>query len=84
MDKSKHQVFMDTSKAEQQAGFNVSYENSFTAIKKDIYKETIQKNTTRQAKSGKQSHFEPIEEKPPTSAGSNRVQVAKKVQSKDQ
>jgi hypothetical protein len=34
---------MDNSRSEQQAGFNVSYENSFTAIKRDIMKETVDK-----------------------------------------
>lgn len=36
---------MNTSKAEKLAGFNVSYENSFTAIKRDIAKETLNKTT---------------------------------------
>lgn len=44
VERSRHQIFMDTSKAEQQAGFNISYENSFTAIKRDILKETVEKN----------------------------------------
>lgn len=35
---SKHHVYMETSRAEQQAGINVSYDNSFTAIKRDIQK----------------------------------------------
>lgn len=34
---------METSTAERYAGMNVSYENSFTAIKKDILKETVDK-----------------------------------------
>lgn len=39
---------MDTSKAgEQLAGFNISYENSFSAIKRDLVKETIDKNKKR-------------------------------------
>ena len=33
---SKHHIYMETSRAEQQAGINVSYDNSFTAIKRDI------------------------------------------------
>lgn len=35
---------METSKAEHQAGVNISYENSFTAIKRDILKETVNKH----------------------------------------
>ena len=35
---TKHHIYMDTSKAEQQAGINVSYDNSFSAIKRDIQK----------------------------------------------
>ena len=35
---------METSTAEKQAGMNISYENSFSAIKKDILKETVNKN----------------------------------------
>ena len=54
---------MDTSKAEQQAGFNISYENSFSAIKRDIYKETVEKNTKRIKASN--VVIEVIEEKPP-------------------
>jgi 2-C-methyl-D-erythritol 4-phosphate cytidylyltransferase len=34
---------METSTAEKYAGINVSYENSFSAIKKDILKETVDK-----------------------------------------
>lgn len=33
-----HQIYLETSRAEQQAGINVSYDNSFTAIKRDIQK----------------------------------------------
>lgn len=36
-------VFLDNSRNEQQAGINVSYENSFSVIKKDIMKETIER-----------------------------------------
>lgn len=43
MDKSRINVFMETSQAEKYAGINVSYENSFSAIKKDIQKETVDK-----------------------------------------
>jgi hypothetical protein len=34
---------METSTAERHAGINISYENSFSAIKKDILKETVDK-----------------------------------------
>jgi hypothetical protein len=34
----KHHVYMETSRAEQQAGINVSYDNSFTAIKREVQK----------------------------------------------
>ena len=51
---------METSTAERYAGINVSYENSFTAIKKDILKETVDKK--RQAALTKE--IIPIEEKP--------------------
>jgi hypothetical protein len=37
----KHHVYMETSRAEQQPGINVSYDNSFTAIKKEVQK-TVQ------------------------------------------
>lgn len=42
-DRSKIHVLMETSQAERHAGINVSYENSFSAIKKDILKETVDK-----------------------------------------
>jgi hypothetical protein len=51
---------METSTAERYAGINVSYENSFTAIKKDILKETVDKK--KQAALTKE--VIPIEEKP--------------------
>src|ERR1700710_2165241 len=51
---------METSTAEKYAGINVSYENSFTAIKKDILKETVDKK--KQAALTKE--IIPIEEKP--------------------
>jgi hypothetical protein len=51
---------METSTAEKYAGMNVSYENSFSAIKKDILKETVDKK--RQAALTKE--IIPIEEKP--------------------
>ena len=58
---------MDTSKAEQMQGFNISYENSFTAIKRDIVKETIDKNKRRQKASNPHSnvYFDVIDEKVP-------------------
>ena len=52
---------METSQAERHAGINVSYENSFNAIKKDIAKETVDKKI-RQAVLTKE--VIPIEEKP--------------------
>lgn len=51
---------METSTAERHAGMNVSYENSFNAIKKDILKETVDKK--RHAALTKE--VIPIEEKP--------------------
>jgi hypothetical protein len=38
-----HQVFLETSRAEQQAGINVSYDNSFNAIKREI-KDTVKRD----------------------------------------
>lgn len=43
VDRSRIQVCMETSNAERYAGMNISYENSFSAIKKDILKETVDK-----------------------------------------
>jgi hypothetical protein len=51
---------METSTAERYAGINVSYENSFTAIKKDIFKETVDKKKT----AALTKEIIPIEEKP--------------------
>jgi hypothetical protein len=51
---------METSQAERYAGMNISYENSFTAIKKDIFKETVDKK--KHAALTKE--VIPIEEKP--------------------
>ena len=51
---------METSTAEKHAGMNISYENSFSAIKKDILKETVDKK--RQNALTKE--VIPIEEKP--------------------
>lgn len=60
MDKSRIQVCMETSTAEKYAGMNVSYENSFSAIKKDILKTTVdQKKHNALTK-----EVIPIEEKP--------------------
>lgn len=55
-DKSRIQVCVETSQAERHAGMNVSYENSFNAIKKDILKETVDKKM--------KEPLIPIEEKP--------------------
>ncbi len=41
---SKHQIFMENSRHEQVPGHNISYDNSFTAIKRDILKETVDKH----------------------------------------
>ena len=51
---------METSTAERYAGMNVSYENSFTAIKKDILKETVDKKRI----AALTKEVIPIEEKP--------------------
>jgi hypothetical protein len=60
VDKSRIQVCMETSNAERYAGINVSYENSFTAIKKDILKETVDKKKA----AAFTKEIIPIEEKP--------------------
>lgn len=52
---------VETSQAERHAGINVSYENSFNAIKNNIAKETVDKKI-RQAVLTKE--VIPIEEKP--------------------
>jgi len=36
-------VLLDNSRSEQQAGINVSYENSLSVIRRDIKRETIDK-----------------------------------------
>jgi len=54
-------VCVETSQAERHAGINVSYENSFNAIKNNIAKETVDKKI-RQAVLTKE--VIPIEEKP--------------------
>ena len=65
-DKSRIQVCVETSQAERHAGMNVSYENSFNAIKKDIAKETVDKMRAKAAALGaaKEQSLIPIEEKP--------------------
>ena len=52
---------METSTAERYAGMNISYDNSFSAIKKDILKETVDKKIRQNAL---QKEVIPIEEKP--------------------
>jgi hypothetical protein len=51
---------METSQAEKHAGMNISYENSFSAIKKDILKETVDKKRHNALT----KEVIPIEEKP--------------------
>ena len=51
---------MENSNAEKLAGMNISYENSFSAIKKDILKETVDKKKA----SAMTKEIIPIEEKP--------------------
>ena len=66
-DKSRIQVCVETSQAERHAGMNVSYENSFNAIKKDIAKETVDKMKAKAAALGaanKEQAMIPVEEKP--------------------
>jgi hypothetical protein len=55
---------MENSRVEQ-TGHNISYENSFTAIKRDIQKETLDKPGTKKKAT---MEFEPIEERPPLNA----------------
>lgn len=59
----QHHIYMETSKAEQQAGINVSYDNSFTAIKRDIQK-TVGDSKSPQPQTKKSS---------PSSAARRRV-----------
>ena len=73
INRSQNHVVMENSRMENQTGFNISYDNSFTAIKTEILKETVERP------SKKKTEFEPIEEKPPTSASSK----VKNKQSKD-
>ena len=51
---------MENSNAEKLAGMNISYENSFSAIKKDILKETVDKKKVNAFT----KEIIPIEEKP--------------------
>jgi hypothetical protein len=51
---------METSTAEKYAGMNVSYENSFSAIKSNILKETVDKKK----QNALTKEVIPIEEKP--------------------
>ena len=51
---------MENSNAEKFAGMNISYENSFSAIKKDILRETVDKKRLNAL----QKEIIPIEEKP--------------------
>ena len=60
INRSQNHVVMENSRMENQTGFNISYDNSFTAIKTEILKETVERP------SKKKTEFEPIEEKPPT------------------
>ena len=60
VERSRIQVCMETSQAERYAGINVSYENSFSAIRKDILKETVDKKKV----SAFTKEIIPIEEKP--------------------
>lgn len=66
-ERSKNPITLDNSTAGQQTGFNISYENSFSAIKRDIMKETVDK---RKPKLAINLQFEPIEEK--TGSNTNR------------
>ena len=56
--RTRNQIVMETSRAEQQAGVNVSYDNSFTAIKRDI-QHTVDKNAK-----AKEAPLGPIAEVP--------------------
>ncbi len=87
-ERTKNQVYLDNSRLEQQAGFNISYENSFSAIKRDIMKETIDKKV-KKPKLAINLQFEPIDEKPPGTmtgrgkTGSNTSKVSGSNKSKD-
>ena len=70
-------VLMENSRAEQQAGINISYENSFTAIKRDIMKETVDKKNGRAAKLAiNLLQFEPINEKPGANTGRTKTSTS--------
>jgi hypothetical protein len=74
-DKSRQHVLLDNSRSEQQAGINVSYENSLSVIRRDIRRETIdRKHVAKPPKLAISIKFDPIEEK-----NSNRVSLAGKV-----
>jgi len=70
VDRSRIQVCMENSNAEKYAGMNISYENSFSAIKKDILKETVDKKRqaamTKEVEPIMQSEQEFEPEGPPT------------------
>lgn len=80
-ERTRSNIVMENSRTEQQAGINISYENSFTAIKRDIMKETIDKKTNK-PKLAINLQFEPIDEKPPGTStvrgktGSNTSKVS--------
>jgi hypothetical protein len=54
-------MLLETSKAEPIVGHNISYDNSFSKVKNDIFKETVQKHKDKNYKVD-----EVIHEKPPT------------------
>lgn len=62
-ERTRSNIVLENSRTEQQAGINISYENSFTAIKRDIMKETIDRKTNK-PKLAINLQFEPIDEKP--------------------
>ncbi len=69
VDRSRIQVCMETSNAEKYAGMNVSYENSFSVIKKNILKETVDRkyatgSSAAQATAASGKEVIPTEEKP--------------------
>lgn len=72
-------MFLDNSRSEQQAGINVSYENSFSVIKRDIMKETIdKKGINKPPKLAIRIQFESIEERPSTMNSAVRSSVISK------
>jgi|LauGreDrversion4_2_1035121.scaffolds.fasta_scaffold33803_4 hypothetical protein len=62
-DRSRIQVCVETSTAERHAGINVSYENSITAIKKDLLRDIPAADRKKGGPLGK-GELIPIEEKP--------------------